>query len=64
MTATLGEGNGLDIITGDAATRHLASARSSIRSASAPAAACSAPVTFVGFGISAPTCSTTITTAT
>jgi hypothetical protein len=54
MTATLGEGNGLDIITGDAATRHLAVGQEFYPQRVSASGRVSAPVTFVGFGISAP----------
>ena len=57
MTATLGEGNSLSCRprTGGAAARASSrAARSSIRSASAPAARSPASVVFAGFGIAAP----------
>src|SRR4029453_10258964 len=57
MTATLGEGNGLDIITGargGAASRHLSTGQEFYPHRVSASGRVSGPVAFAGFGISAP----------
>jgi Peptidase family M28 len=54
MTATLAEGNGLDIITGDGAARHLTVGQEFYPQRVSASGRASAPLAFVGFGISAP----------
>jgi Zn-dependent M28 family amino/carboxypeptidase len=54
MTATLGDGNALDVIVGDAATRHLKSGQEFYPQRFGASAHVVAPVVYVGFGISAP----------
>jgi peptidase M28-like protein/PA domain-containing protein len=54
MTATLGEGNALDVLSGDAATRHFRAGQEFYPHRFSAAGRVTAPVVFVGFGISAP----------
>jgi hypothetical protein len=54
MTATLGEGNALDVLSGDAATRHFRAGQEFYPQRFSAAGRVTAPVVFVGFGISAP----------
>jgi hypothetical protein len=54
MTATLGEGNALDVPGGDAATRHFRAGQEFYPHRFSAAGRVTAPVVFVGFGISAP----------
>lgn len=54
MTASLGEGNALDIATADGATRHLVAGQEFYPHRVSASAGASAAVVFVGFGISAP----------
>lgn len=54
MTATLGDGNALDIVSSDAATRHFASGQEFYPHRYSASGRVAAPVVFVGFGISAP----------
>ncbi|MFN7980066.1 MAG: M28 family peptidase, partial [Vicinamibacterales bacterium] len=54
MTATLGEGNRLDVVTGDAAARHLEHGQEFYPQRFSASGTVSAPVVFAGFGITAP----------
>src|SRR5262245_14902019 len=54
MTAALGEGNRLDVIAGEGATRHLVVGQEFYPQRISASGQVSAPLTFVGFGISAP----------
>jgi len=54
LTATLGEGNRLDVIAGDGATRHLVVGQEFYPQRISASGQVSAPLAFVGFGISAP----------
>ena len=54
MTATLGEGNRLDVITGEGAARHLEHGQEFYPQRFSASGTVSAPVVFAGFGITAP----------
>jgi Zn-dependent M28 family amino/carboxypeptidase len=54
MTATLGEGNGLDVIAAEGATRHLVAGQEFYPQRFSASGRADAPLVFVGFGISAP----------
>src|SRR6185436_6278432 len=54
MPATLGEGNALDVVAGDAATRHLRSGQEFFPQRFGASGHVSGPVVFAGFGIRAP----------
>ena len=54
MTATLGEGNRLDVITGEGAARQLEHGQEFYPQRFSASGTVSAPVVFAGFGITAP----------
>ena len=54
MTATLGEGNRLDVVTGEGAARHLEHGQEFYPQRFSASGTVSAPVVFAGFGITAP----------
>ncbi len=54
MTATLGEGNRLDVVTGEGAARHLEHGQEFYPQRFSASGTVSAPVAFAGFGITAP----------
>ena len=54
MTATLGDGNALEVVAGESATRHFHSGQEFYPQRFSASGHVSAPVVFVGFGISAP----------
>ena len=54
MSATLGDGNSLDVVSNDGVTRHLVEGQEFYPQRFSASARVSAPVVFVGFGISAP----------
>src|SRR5262245_9775806 len=54
MTATLGEGSALDLILGEGQTRHFAVGQEFYPQRFSASGRASGPLTFVGFGISAP----------
>ena len=54
MTATLAEGNGLDVIAGEGATRHLIAGQEFYPQRFSASGRANAPLVLVGFGISAP----------
>src|SRR6185436_18420078 len=54
MVATLGDGNGLDVMNGDGASRHLRAGQEFYPHRFGASGHASGPVVFVGFGISAP----------
>jgi Zn-dependent M28 family amino/carboxypeptidase len=54
MTATLGSGNALDVVSADSATRHLTEGQEFYPHRFSASGRVAAPVVFVGFGISAP----------
>jgi len=54
VTATLGEGNGLDVIAAEGATRHLVAGQEFYPQRFSASGRADAPLVFVGFGISAP----------
>jgi hypothetical protein len=54
MAATIGEGNALDLTSGDGAARHLRAGQEFYPHRVAASGHASGPVVFVGFGISAP----------
>jgi peptidase M28-like protein/PA domain-containing protein len=54
MTATLGDGNSLEVIAGDSAARQLRSGQEFFPQRFSASGRVSAPVVFAGFGISAP----------
>jgi hypothetical protein len=54
MTATLGDDNGLDIVSGDAGTRHLRGGQEFYPHRFSASGDVTAPIVFAGFGISAP----------
>ena len=54
MTATMGDGNALDVVNGDAAVRHFRPGQEFFPQRFSASGHVTAPVVFVGFGISAP----------
>jgi hypothetical protein len=54
MTATLGDGNALDVLSGDAAVRHFRAGQEFYPQRFSASGHVTAPVVFVGFGINAP----------
>src|SRR5665213_2863074 len=54
MTATIGGDNALDVVSGDAATRHLRAGQEFYPHRFSASGDVTAPVVFAGFGISAP----------
>jgi hypothetical protein len=54
MTATVGEGNELDVVVGEGASRHLRQGQEFYPQRFSASGRVLAPVTFVGFGITAP----------
>jgi Peptidase family M28 len=54
MVATLGDGNGLDVMNGDGASRHLRAGQEFYPHRFGASGHASGPAVFVGFGISAP----------
>ena len=54
MTATIGDGNALDVVSGDAAVRHFRTGQEFYPQRFSASGHVTAPVVFVGFGISAP----------
>ena len=54
MTATIGDDNALDVVTTDAGTRHLRGGQEFYPHRFSPSGDVTAPLTFAGFGISAP----------
>src|SRR5580765_6429392 len=54
MTATLGDGNALDVVSGEGAARHVRSGQEFFPQRFSASGHVSGPVVFVGFGITAP----------